>query len=101
MPIDVDASERFVLTNARLLDRHRLAAIVRGAPVEPVLAALRAYQNPDGGFGHALEPDIRDPASQPASTLHALEVLAGVDALDDAMVAEAAAWVATVAEPDG
>jgi hypothetical protein len=101
MPIDIDAAQRFVLTNARLLDRHRLAVIVRGAPVEPVLAALRAYRNPDGGFGHALEPDIRDPASQPASTLHALEVLAGVGALDDRMVSEAAAWVASTAEPDG
>jgi hypothetical protein len=101
MSIDIDAAQRFVLTNARLLDRHRLAVIVRGAPVEPVLAALRAYRNPDGGFGHALEPAIRDPARQPASTLHALEVLAGVDALDDAMVSEAAAWVATIAEPDG
>ncbi len=100
MPIDIDAAQRFVLANARLLDRHRLAVIVRGAPVERVLAALRAYRNPDGGFGHALEPDIRDPASQPASTLHALEVLAGVGALDDPMVSEAAAWVATIAEPD-
>ena len=101
MPIDIDAAQRFVLANARLLDRHRLAVILQRVPVEPVLAALRAYRNPDGGFGHALEPDIRDPASQPASTLHALEVLSGVEALDDPMVAEAAAWVATIAEPDG
>ena len=101
MPIDIDAAERFVLTNARLLDRHRLAVLLHGAPVGPVLDALRAYRNPDGGFGHALEPDIRDPASQPASTLTALEVLAGVDALDDPMVADAAAWVAAIAEPDG
>jgi len=101
MPIDITAAERFVLTNARLLDRHRLAVLLHGAPVGPVLDALGAYRNPDGGFGHALEPDIRDPASQPASTLTALEVLAGVDALDDPMVADAAAWVAAIAEPDG
>ena len=101
MPIDIDSAQRFVLTNARLLDRHRIAVILHGAPVGPVLAALRAYRNPDGGFGHALEPDIRDPGSQPASTLHALEVLAGVGALDDRMVSEAAAWVAGIADPDG
>jgi hypothetical protein len=101
MPIDIESAQRFVLTNARLLDRHRLAVILHGAPVLPVLDALRAYRNPDGGFGHALEPDIRDPGSQPASTLHALEVLAGVEALDDRMVSEAAAWVATIAAPDG
>jgi hypothetical protein len=100
-PVDVDAAERFVLSNARLLDRHRTAVLLDGAPVELVLDALRAYRNSDGGFGHALEPDIRAPTSEPSSTLHALRVLAGVGALDDPMVGEAAAWVATIAEPDG
>jgi hypothetical protein len=99
--VDVDAAERFVLANARLLDRHRLAVLLHGAPIEPVLAALRAYRNPDGGFGHALEPDIRAPSSEPSSTLHALVVLAEVGALADPMVGEAAAWVASIAEPDG
>jgi hypothetical protein len=101
MPIDIDAAERFVHTNARLLDRHRLAVLLRGAPVDPVLDALRAYRNPDGGFGHALEPDIRDPASQPACAYHGLDVLAGVDALGDPLVAGVAAWVAETANPDG
>lgn len=100
-PVDVEAAERFVLANARLLDRHRLAVVLHGAPVEPVLDALRAYRNPDGGFGHALEPDIRAPTSEPSATLHALVVLAEVGALDDPMVGEAAAWVASIAEPDG
>jgi hypothetical protein len=90
-----------VLANARLLDRHRLAVLLHGAPVAPVLDALRAYRNPDGGFGHALEPDVRAPESEPAAALHALEVLAGIGALDDPMVTDAAAWVATIADPDG
>ncbi len=101
MPKDVDAAERFVHANARLLDRHRLAVLLHGAPVAPVLDALRAYRNPDGGFGHALEPDVRAPESEPAAALHALDVLAGIGALDDPMVAGAAAWVAAIAAPDG
>ncbi len=101
MPVDVDAAERSVLANARLLDRHRLAVLLHGAPVEPVVAALRGYRNPDGGFGHALEPDIRSPTSEPSATLHALMVLEEVGELDDPMVVEAAAWIATIAGPDG
>jgi hypothetical protein len=101
MPVDIEAAERFVLANARLLDRHRAAVLLHGAPVAPVLDALRAYANPDGGFGHALEPDVRAPESEPTSTLHALEVLADVGALDDPMVSGAAAWIASIAEPDG
>src|SRR5215510_14808730 len=74
MPVDIAAAERFIHANARLLERHRLAVLLYGAPVAPVLEALRAYRNPDGGFGHALEPDVRAPDSEPASVLQALEV---------------------------
>jgi hypothetical protein len=101
MTIDIRAAERFILANGRLLDRHRLAVLLHDAPTAPVLDGLRAYRNPDGGFGHALEPDVRAPASEPASTLSALEVLAEIDGLDDPMAANAAAWIATIADPDG
>jgi hypothetical protein len=40
-PIDLDSAEQFMLANARLLDRHRFAVLLRGAPVAPVLDALR------------------------------------------------------------
>jgi hypothetical protein len=101
MAIDIDAAERFMLANARLLDRHRLDVLLHGGPAEPVLAALRAYRNPDGGFGHALEPDVRSPHSEPVSALHALEVLVEIGTPDDPMVAGTASWVATVADRDG
>ena len=101
MRVNVAAAERFVLANARLLERHRLACLLHGASTEPVVAALRAYRNPDRGFGHALEPDIRAPTSEPSATLHAFEVLAEVGRLDEPMLADAADWVASIAEPDG
>src|SRR5687767_8757222 len=99
MPIDTDAAERFIHTNARLLDRHRTAVVLHDAPAEPVLDALRAYRNPDGGFGHALEPDVRGPESEPVATAHALDVLADVGALDDPMVADASSWLASIVAP--
>ena len=101
MPIDVAAATRFILANARLLERHRMAVLLDDAPVAPVLATLRAYRNPDGGLGHALEPDVRGPESEPASTLHGLEVLAEAGALGDPMVAGAAAWIGQIVGADG
>ncbi len=62
---------------------------------------LRAYRNPDGGFGHGLEPDVRAPESEPAAALHAMEVLAGIGALDDPMLIDCAAWIGMIADPDG
>jgi hypothetical protein len=58
-------ARRFVDREARLIDRLTLAAILDSAPSEPILRALSAYQNADGGFGHALEPDTRTASSQP------------------------------------
>jgi hypothetical protein len=101
MPIDVTAAERFVLANARLVDTRRLACLAHGAPPGPALTALRAYQNPDGGFGHALEPDLRAPHSEPVAALAALDILAELGARDDAMAGDAARWVAGVLDPDG
>jgi hypothetical protein len=100
MAIDLPAAEAFIYSSARLLDRHRTAVLLHGASPEPVLAALAAYRNPDGGYGHALEPDARGPESETTAALHALEVLEEIDAMGDPL-ADVSAWVARVAEPDG
>jgi len=100
MTVKVSAAERFVYSSARLLDRHRLAVLLHDAPIEPVLRGLAAYRNSDGGYGHALEPDVRGPNSETTSTLHALEVLDELNALGDPL-ADVVEWVATVAESDG
>lgn len=82
--VDLEAAEVFILREARLLERHRFAHLFRGGPSEPVLAALDAYRNDDGGFGHALEPDLRGAGSEPIPTQYALEFLdeLGVNASD-------------------
>ena len=73
-------AETFIWSNARLLERRLFAYHFRGGSRYAVLAALRAYQNDDGGFGQALEPDIRCPDSQPVPVQHALEILDAVGA---------------------
>ncbi len=101
MPIDQRAAESFIWSAARLLDRHRYSMLFADGATEPVVQALRAYRNSDGGFGHALEPDLRGPASQPAPTLYALEILDEAGAADGELARDARAWLAQIAEPDG
>ncbi|HEY1834632.1 MAG TPA: hypothetical protein VGG08_09360 [Solirubrobacteraceae bacterium] len=101
MPIDRIAAESFIWSSARLLDRHRYSLLFADGPAEPVLDALRGYRNPDGGFGHALEPDLRCPSSQPAPTLYALETLDEAGVLDSELARGARVWIASIAMPDG
>lgn len=43
--------------------------------IDSVLSALSLYQNSDGGFGNALEPDCWNPDSSPYQTLTAVNIL--------------------------
>ena len=95
-----DRSEKFIYENARLLERQLFAYHFKGGSRERVLTALRAYQNEDGGFGHALEPDIRCPESQPVPVQHALEFLDAVG-FDAGMVQRACDYLMTVVTPEG
>jgi hypothetical protein len=101
MPVDRAAAETFIWSTARLLDRHRYATLCGDGKAEPVIAALAGYQNPDGGFGHGLEPDLRGPGSQPGPTLYALEILEEIGMLDTEMGRAARTWFAPVTEADG
>ena len=101
MAVDQRAAEDFIWRAARLLDRHRYALLFADGSAEPVLDALRGYRNADGGFGHALEPDLRCPGSQPAPTLHALDVLNEAGAADSEMARDARAWIVSIADGDG
>lgn len=75
-PTDVLSRARsFLSVNARLLERLRFAHLFERGPKEPILLALQAYQNPDGGYGHALEPDLRGPESEPIPVWTALGLL--------------------------
>jgi hypothetical protein len=99
--VDVTAARQFLFDDARLLERHRAAALLDGASPTRVVEALIPYRNSDGGFGHALEPDVRGPDSQTSGALTALQVLAEVGAVGDPLVAGVADWIASIANEDG
>jgi len=98
---DVDAAAQFLAGNARVLDRRRFERLFSGGDAQPVRDAVAAFRNSDGGFGHALEPDGRTPASQPAAVAIALDTLDETDAWDEELVAGACEWLAANASAEG
>ena len=97
----LERAREFLWTNARLLERRIYECRFEGGPGADVVAAVRAYQNPDGGFGHGLEPDLRAPGSQPIHVEIALQALRDVGARDEDLALRACAFLDGVANPDG
>jgi hypothetical protein len=97
---DFDAAADF-LADARVLDRRVFERLFSGGPAEPVRDAVAAYRNADGGFGHALEPDLRTAASQPAAVEMALRIMDLADAWDERLVRDAIDWLAAIAPAEG
>lgn len=91
----------FVYCNARLLDRLRFAYFFEGGSKTDVLEALKAYQNEDGGFGHALEPDIRCPQSQPVPTEYALHIMDELEVFDQGILEGIVRYIRSITLPEG
>ncbi|ACL70137.1 hypothetical protein Hore_13860 [Halothermothrix orenii H 168] len=68
-------AHKFILTNARLLERRLFEVHFEGLSPNYVGRVVCAYQNSDGGLGHGLEPDVRCPESQPLFVSQGLEAL--------------------------
>ncbi|WP_328563025.1 hypothetical protein [Streptomyces coelicoflavus] len=94
-------AEHFVWLTARVLERRLFAYHFRGGDPGPVETALDAYRNEDGGYGHALEPDVRGPVSQPLHAARALRVLNAVGRCGGQRVERVCRYLTSVSTPDG
>lgn len=68
-------ARRFLLEQARPLEAALFRYRFEEGDANDVYANLEAFQNPDGGFGRGLEPDVRSMASSVVATTTALQKL--------------------------
>ncbi|GLX54043.1 hypothetical protein Shyhy01_69920 [Streptomyces hygroscopicus subsp. hygroscopicus] len=95
------SAEQFVWLTARVLEQRLFAYHFLRGTADAVEAALDAYRNEDGGYGHALEPDLRGPVSQPLHTAHALRVLDAVGRCGGQRVERVCRYLTSVSTADG
>jgi hypothetical protein len=86
---------------ARVLEQRLFAHHFLNGSADPVETALDAYRNEDGGYGHALEPDLRGPVSQPLHTGHALRVLDVIGRCAGQRVERVCRYLTSVSTADG
>jgi hypothetical protein len=97
----LDRAREFLWAHARLLERRLYERAFEDGSADAVVAAVRAYRNPDGGLGHALEPDLRAPTSQPIHVDAGLSALEEAGARDPDLVAGVCDFLARVAPSSG
>ncbi|EGX61218.1 hypothetical protein SZN_04024 [Streptomyces zinciresistens K42] len=94
-------AEQFVWLTARVLEQRLFAYHFLNGSADPVDTALDAYRNEDGGYGHALDPDLRGPVSQPLHSGHALRVLDAIGRCGGQRVERVCRYLTSVSTPDG
>ncbi len=96
-----ERARRFVETEARPLEQALFAFRFEGGSPERVIEELARFANEDGGFGRALEPDVRTPSSSALATALGLKVLEELDApADHPLVRDAVDWLVSTYDPD-
>jgi hypothetical protein len=83
-------AKKYLLSEARPLEKVNFELEFGGGSVDGVLSQLKKFQNPDGGFGQALEPDLRTPTSSALCTEMGLRYLAEMHIPADHPMAQAA-----------
>lgn len=76
----MEQASAFIFTSARPLEQALCSYYFRAGKAEEVYAQLARFQNADGGFGHALEPDLRLPDSSAIATTVGLQLLRELEA---------------------
>lgn len=100
-PTPLARAERFVWLTARVLEQRLFEHHFLGGTADAVETALAAYRNDDNGYGHALEPDLRGPVSQPLHTAHALRVLDRIGRCDGRQVERICRYLTRISTPEG
>ncbi|MFD1676975.1 hypothetical protein [Alicyclobacillus fodiniaquatilis] len=97
----LERSKRFLQTHGRTLDYLLAQFYFWGGSVEDVREALADFQNQDGGFGHAIEPDFRLNTSSPMATSIGLQYACEIGlTADDPMIQKAIQYLLAHFDPD-
>lgn len=89
-----------IFTKGRELDQKLFSFTFEKGQGSAVVDALKPFQNTDGGFGNALEPDIRTTASSAIATQHAFEYLRAVGAVDGDLVRQGIEYLVRTFDED-
>ncbi len=101
MPVDFAKAREFVYRSGTLFERALFAWLFEDASLDRLHQIILCYKNPDDGFGHALEHDIKAPQSNPLALEYLLGVMKHTGMPAGAVLDGAADWVESQMNADG
>ncbi|MHA2184758.1 MAG: hypothetical protein ACXAAI_07125 [Promethearchaeota archaeon] len=85
--------KELIFQNGRLLERKLFSYFFENGNKDAVIKALVAYQNPDGGFGNGIEPDLLIPDSTAIGAETAMFYLDLLEFVDNEITDDLYSWI--------
>ncbi len=101
MTISLDRARHYVFTHGMLWERALFSWHFDEGPLEHLHNSLLCYKNPDGGWGHGLEHDLKTPQSHPAALEYLLSMLRYHEIPVGTLLDGTLAWLERQQGPDG
>ncbi|MGD2248161.1 MAG: hypothetical protein PVF58_07115 [Candidatus Methanofastidiosia archaeon] len=98
---DIEKTKDFIFSHGRLLEKKLFEYFFEKGTRNSCIKALVAYQNPDGGFGNGIEPDLLCPESTAIGAETALYILDILECHDLAIVDNVVTWIVANQNEEG
>lgn len=93
MRINFDKASHFLHQNGTLFERALFDYLFADGSLERLQAIIMCYKNPDGGFGHGFEHDLKAPQSNPLALEYLLGLMKHTGIAPGATLARLSDWV--------
>lgn len=101
MAIDLSKARDFIYRQGTLFERALFAWLFDAGSQERVHQIILCYKNPDAGFGHGMEHDLKAPDSNPLALEYLLGVMKHTEMPAGAVLDGTANWVESQMKADG
>ena len=101
MPIDFAKACHYVHGNGTLFERALFDWLFAGGSLARIQQIILCYKNPDNGFGHGFEHDLKTPQSNPLSLEYLLGVMKYSGIPPGSILAGSADWLVAQMDKDG
>lgn len=101
MAVSLEKARQFVYENGTLWERALFAYLFDGGSLAHLHQSLAAHKNPDNGFGHGLEADLKCPDSNPAQVEFLLAMMRDTSIPAGNLLDGVATWLEKCRREDG